>query len=142
VVTRSVTVVTDGEKDMVLYKHYDGYPDEVLNAMKKARCFMERYGPDFKHFMGYAEDVAAAIIVSYWKETNSGKSHKVRPPDFRPSLSFDGPVSNELIARLGNGHDADFVYVLNVQDGQWKVDVYEYDSGVYKHLGSADVSCE
>lgn len=142
--TRSITVITDQVISVVLYKHWDGYPDAMLSYFKNARCFMERYEDGYlPHFMEYPEDVAAAIIVSAWKGPR-GKEARLRPPDFRPVFGFNSPISNEIITELGRKHDAEYVYVIDLREGAkaWQVNVFELNNGEYKYTGSAQISCK
>lgn len=141
--TRSITVVSDQSRSVFLYKHWDGYPEDMLSNFRRAKCFMEKYEDGYlPHFMTYPDDVAAAIIVSFWLDSNKGKTGKIRPPDFRPEGGFDGQVLKQALEELGRAYDAEYIYVIDIQDAnEWEVNIYELDGEGYKYVGTTNITC-
>ncbi len=47
------------------------------------------------------------------------------------------------MTELGRKYDAEFVYVVDVMNGEkeWKVNIYEASNGEYKHIGLDQIHC-
>ncbi len=145
--TRSITVVVNQGQAIALYKHWDGYPEEMIKNFKNARCFMGNYEEGYlPHFLTYPEDVSAAIIVSFWLDVNKGKTNNIWPPDFRPVSGFNVNDSKELIktaVKLAEEYGVVYIYIIDIQEGQhlWRVKIYERDNEGYKYVGKTDITC-
>lgn len=134
--TRSLVVLEDEYGAVVLYKHYDGYPEFMLLFLEEfAKWYakkVERSTGYFPHFLWQADDVAAALIyfdyieaIKMWKRL--GRSEPPRPsPDVRPT----NLQKREALSRE-NCMDEDYVYHVVLQrDLTWKVTVYEKRGGL------------
>jgi hypothetical protein len=122
--TRSETVIWDGNSMIVLFKHWDGYPDYMLEFFREVVEFACYMCKDQIHWLNYAEDVASYIIgydgiVSKECRDKYGYSKNI---DFRP---------------IGNVTDyVEYVYVLDVskafREGRWMISVYQVEEKFWK----------
>ena len=60
--TRSEIVVWDGHSMIVLYKHWDGYPEYMILFFEEVADFASYMCKDQVHWLSYAEDVALSLI--------------------------------------------------------------------------------
>jgi len=114
--TRSETVIWDGRSMVVLYKHWDGYPDYMVTIFQEVAEFAAYMAIDQIHWLSYAEDVAAYIITYYGMLSREERSRFNWPqnPDFRPC----GRIADWV----------DYVYLLDVssaKEGEWVLRIYE-----------------
>jgi hypothetical protein len=114
--TRSETIVWDGRGMVVLYKHWDGYPDYMITVFEEVADFAAFMAVDQIHWLSYAEDVAAYIITYYGMLSKEERNRFGWPqnPDFRPC----GRIADWV----------DYVYLLDVskaEKGEWVLKIYE-----------------
>jgi hypothetical protein len=121
--TRSETVIWDGHSMVVLYKHWDGYPDYMVTIFQEVADFAAYMAIDQIHWLSYAEDVAAYIITYYGMLSKEERNRFGWPrnPDFRPC----GRIADWV----------DYVYLLDVssaEKGEWVLEIYEVKPEFWK----------
>jgi hypothetical protein len=112
--TRSETVIWDGHAMIVLFKHWDGYPEEMMPYFMEIFQFAKEMAKDQIHWLTYSEDVAAYIIgydcIRVREEVSKGMLSCANV-DFRPI----GKIADCV----------EYVYIIDVTRASWKIDCYE-----------------
>jgi hypothetical protein len=108
---------------VVLYKHWDGYPDYMITVFEEVADFAAYMAVDQIHWLSYAEDVAAYIITYYGMLSKEERNRFGWPqnPDFRPC----GGIADWV----------DYVYLLdvsNAEKGEWVLKIYEVKPEFWK----------
>jgi hypothetical protein len=104
--TRSNIIVDDGYRRIQLYRHYDGFPDDLLPDLEQALLYAWPW-PRFE-----AADFAAAIVRA-WKGEGGG------------NITVDGsPKDWELIHA-----DVEWVYLIRPQGEKMKEGVQPFYAG-------------
>jgi hypothetical protein len=120
--TRTEVVVWDGEAMVVLYRHFDGYPEFMLYLFKEGGKWAAWMCKDQHHWLSRAEDVAAYLIAYDGREEEKFREEKNfgTKPDLRPCVWVE-----DLI---------EYVYILDVREGRrgrWRVHVFEVNSSFW-----------
>jgi hypothetical protein len=117
--TRSETVIWDGNSMIVLFKHWDGYPEHMIPIFHEVAKFAVYMAKDQLHWLNYSEEVASFIIAYYGllaKEERDKRNISLSP-DFRPVGIIEDSVN--------------YVYVLDVsktvKERKWCIRVYDVE---------------
>jgi hypothetical protein len=122
--TKSETVIWDGDTMIVLYKHWDGYPDHMIQVFREVADFASYMAVDQLHWLSYTE-VVASFTITYYGLLSKELRDKYRwplNPDFRPC----GKTADFV----------EFVYVLDLSKtktkGRWILKIYEVNPSFWK----------
>jgi len=139
--TRCEIVVANRDYGMVvLYKHWDGYPDTILGILRDAGDLMAWMAKDQTHWLTYPTDVASFIIfydgLLTLDETNR-VGYKYSFPfhiDIRPIGGLADYIEYLYVVDLGGGRNLEWeVTVYDVHPGFWSLEREERDE-VYARM--------
>jgi len=138
--TRSETVIWDGRAMVVLHKHWDGYPEYMVDFFRSAARLAAYMAKDHRHFLGYAEDVAGYIILAHGLENLKWIKGKPYPAntDFRPAAWICDLIEYVYVLDVSKACDDPFYYRLVGKDrvpdgaGKWYLSVYEVGTAFWR----------
>jgi hypothetical protein len=142
--TRSETVVWDGRAMVVLYKHWDGYPEHMVDFFRGAARLAAYMAKDQTHWLGYAEDVAGYIILAHGLESLKWIRGKPYPAntDFRPAAWVCDIIEYVYVLDVSRACADPLYWSLQgkgarrgtVPDGagKWYLSVYEADRAFWR----------
>ena len=106
---------------VVLYKHWDGYPDTILGVLRDAGDLMAWMVRDQRHWLTYPEDVASFIIF-YDGLLTLEEANRINRKGGSLPFHID-------VRPVGNLADyIEYLYVVNLSKGdrlKWDVVVYD-----------------
>ena len=112
-----------------LWKHWDGYPDYVVEMIKEFGKFARKLARSQIHWLGYAQDVASMLIV-YDYEDRKKFVEQLKPKDREFFLEM-GFLKPDVRPR-GFMEDAEYVYALVIEKETekkpkltWKLYIYD-----------------
>lgn len=119
--TRCEIVLRDEEGTVVvLYKHWDGYPEYIVPLIEEAGNLMAWMARDQTHWLTYPEDVAAALIFY------EGLVTLVETSRTGTLGTYAYHVDLEPIGRLADC--IDYLYVIELDEGnrlEWDLKIYD-----------------
>lgn len=138
--TRSETVIWDGRAMVVLYKHWDGYPEHMVDFFRRAARLAAYMAKDQTHWLGYAEDVAGYIILAHGLESLRWIRGKPYPAntDFRPAVRVCDLIEYVYVLDVSRACADPLYWSLEGKDrvpegaGKWYLSVYEVDTSFWK----------
>jgi hypothetical protein len=118
--TRSEIHIRDLHTDVELWKHWDGYPEYMMELFREFAKWVYEIVGDQKHWLSYPEDVSAYLIAYYWEidkrinEEFKRKGYKSAyvKPDIRPR---------------GRINDFEYLYIIEVGD-VWTIKCYKSEN--------------
>jgi hypothetical protein len=131
--TRSEIVLWDGglERPLVLYKHWDGYPEFMIPHIRRALRLAAWMAADHRHWLGYAENAAAYLILY------DGLWHIHRKRMWKRAQGWEVPCNVDIRPCGGIADLVEYVYVIRLSPERWDVEVFEVDPGFWS-LGRAE----
>jgi hypothetical protein len=142
--TRSETVVWDGRAMVVLYKHWDGYPEHMVDFFRGAARLAAYMAKDQTHWLGYAEDVAGYIILAHGLESLKWIRGRPYPAntDFRPAAWVCDLIEYVYVLDVSRACADPLCWGLRSKRpgratvpegaGKWYLSVYEVDRAFWK----------
>ena len=138
--TRSETVIWDGRSTVILYKHWDGYPEYMVDFFRQAARLAAYMAKDHRHWLGYAEDVAGYIILAHGLENLRWIKGKPYPAntDFRPAVWICDLIEYVYVLDVSKACDDQLCWRQRrrgtVPDGagKWYLSVYKVDRAFWR----------
>ena len=111
--TRCEIHVRNEESHVELWKHWDGYPENMMPLLKEFATWVREKVEDQVHWLLYPEDVSAYLIAfDYEKVKEMREKHGLRIPP-KPDIRPRGIIN-----------DLKYVYVIDLGK-TWTVKCYE-----------------
>jgi len=123
--TRSeIRIGNNGNAEVTLYKHWDGYPEAMIPMFKDFRKFADECVGTQKHWLSYPEDVAAMLIAFDYelqkkRKRTAKKEYKdyiYTRPDIRPMGQMDDFVEYVYDLDLGDSESRGKKWTLKIHE--------------------------
>lgn len=114
----NILVVDKFDRKIVLYKHWDGYPEGILPYIVRTLEYLKKYAYNQIHWWHYADVVAGMLIAVDWDITK--EYYEILKHYWDGNTKVDIRPVDEIYG------DIEFLYVVDVGEegkGEWNVKI-------------------